>query len=258
MKYSLKEEINTYFNRVKIATLTQLKKKLNSKVDKTIQRYLKELDYYSSYSHKGQYYTHARIAKFNCMGLWQHKEVCFSKYSTLIDTIEYFVEISEHGYSSEVLDNILNVSTNNTLLQLIKSGRITRFKIEKKFYYFSILPHKRKQQVLLCRSIVEKKFGAKLASTQLEGLELKRGFALFFNQLDEKQKRLYAGIEAVKLGHGGDKIISETFGLDPHTVSKGRNEILTGDFEKQRIRKKGGGRIPVKKKVLKLLVSLGI
>jgi len=251
MKHSVYDVINRYFNRVKITTLDQLKKKLNTKVDKTVQRHLKELDYFSSYSHKRQYFTLKRIAEFDNQGLWTYKDVYFSIHGTLINTIEHFIAISEQGYCSEELDTLMNVSTNNTLLQLVKCERIIRLKVEKRFYYFSIIPYKMKQQILLRRSVVEKKFGVKLTTRRLESVELKRGLALLFNQLDEKQKRLYAGLEAAKLGYGGDKIVSEIFGIDPHTVSKGRQEILTGDFEKERIRKKGGGRITIKKKLLK-------
>jgi hypothetical protein len=69
--------------------------------------------------------------------------------------------------------------------------------------------------------------------------------------LDEKQRRLYAGLESLKLGYGGDRRIAGFIGLDPHTVAKGRRELLEQDFEVDRIRKAGGGRKPVEKKLLK-------
>ena len=52
---------------------------------------------------------------------------------------------------------------------------------------------------------------------------------LFFSLLDEQQRRLYAGLEAHKFGHGGDRRIAEFFGLDAHTVARGRQEL----FEEQ-------------------------
>ena len=70
MKRALFKDINKYFNRVKITTLVGLKKKLNVKVDKTVQRYLKELKFFTSYSHNGKYYTHQRIVDFDKNGLW--------------------------------------------------------------------------------------------------------------------------------------------------------------------------------------------
>jgi hypothetical protein len=78
--------------------------------------------------------------------------------------------------------------------------------------------------------------------------ELKAAIILFFSLLDEKQRRLYAGLEAARMGHGGDRKISDLLGLDPHTVAKGRRELLSGDFEREGIRQPGAGRKQVKKK----------
>ena len=78
--------------------------------------------------------------------------------------------------------------------------------------------------------------------------ELKAAIILFFSLLDEKQRRLYAGLEAFKLGHGGDCQISEFLGINVHTVARGRRELFAGDVERDRVRKKGGGRKPVEKK----------
>jgi hypothetical protein len=78
--------------------------------------------------------------------------------------------------------------------------------------------------------------------------ELKAGIVLFFSLLDERQRRLYAGLESLKLGHGGDRKIADLLGLDPGTVAKGRQQLLTRDVELQRVRKRGGGREPLEKK----------
>ena len=63
------------------------------------------------------------------------------------------------------------------------------------------------------------------------------------SNLSEKDKRLYAGAEAVKLPHGGITYISNLFGCDRKTVSRGILELKNPELiEKDRIRKKGGGR----------------
>jgi len=64
-----------------------------------------------------------------------------------------------------------------------------------------------------------------------------------YNQLSEKDRRLYAGAEAIKLPHGGIKYIADLLGCDRKTVRRGVFEILNPELiEKDRIRKKGGGR----------------
>ena len=69
--------------------------------------------------------------------------------------------------------------------------------------------------------------------------------------LDEKQRRLYAGLESIKQGHGGDKKIARLFGLDVHTVAKGRKELWSSEIEHAKVRRAGGGRKSLEKKRLK-------
>jgi len=62
----------------------------------------------------------------------------------------------------------------------------------------------------------------------------------FFKSLNEKDRRRYAGLEAMKLGHGGVSYIGEILGCDRKTVCKGIEEILAPpQLEPGRIRKKG-------------------
>ncbi len=78
--------------------------------------------------------------------------------------------------------------------------------------------------------------------------EVKAALLLFISLLDERQRRLYAGLEALKIGSGGDRQIAELLGLHPKTVAKGRHELLEQDVEVERVRRPGGGRKSVEKK----------
>ena len=63
----------------------------------------------------------------------------------------------------------------------------------------------------------------------------------FFQSLNEKDRRRYAGLEAKKLGHGGVSYVSEILGCDRKTVSKGIDELLDPpDLDPSRIRREGG------------------
>lgn len=65
----------------------------------------------------------------------------------------------------------------------------------------------------------------------------------FFDILDEKQKRLYAGIEATRLGWHGVEIVSKQYGIHPITVRKGKKDIENEIWlASTRIRQVGGGR----------------
>jgi hypothetical protein len=64
----------------------------------------------------------------------------------------------------------------------------------------------------------------------------------FYETLSEKDRRRYAAIEALKLGHGGQKYICEVLSCDPVTVQRGTEELQNGsEVPKGRIRKSGGG-----------------
>jgi hypothetical protein len=61
-----------------------------------------------------------------------------------------------------------------------------------------------------------------------------------FARLSEKDKRSYAAIESVKLGHGGIDYVSGLFGIDPKTVRRGLSDLEDAeDATPDRIRKKG-------------------
>ena len=77
--------------------------------------------------------------------------------------------------------------------------------------------------------------------------DLKAAIIIFFSLLNEKQRRLYAGLESFKWGHGGDLKIASLLGLDPRTVARGRKELSSGEIDPERVRKQGAGRMSVKK-----------
>jgi len=78
--------------------------------------------------------------------------------------------------------------------------------------------------------------------------EMRAAIILFYSLLDEQQRRLYAGLESMKLGHGGDSVLAEFLGLDPHTVARGRRQLLDRDVAVGRTRQSGAGRKAVEKK----------
>ncbi len=78
--------------------------------------------------------------------------------------------------------------------------------------------------------------------------ELRAAIVLFYSLLDEQQRRLYARLESTKQGHGGDRMMSQTLGLDVETVARGRRELLSGEVQLDRVRRAGGGRPRVEKK----------
>lgn len=75
--------------------------------------------------------------------------------------------------------------------------------------------------------------------------EIEAEMKKFYETLSEKDKRRYAAIEALKLGHGGIVYIAGVVGCDRDTVSEGIKELQAlpenSGYDK-RIRRPGGGR----------------
>jgi hypothetical protein len=75
--------------------------------------------------------------------------------------------------------------------------------------------------------------------------ELEAEMKKFYQTLTEKDKRRYAAIEAMKLGHGGIVYVANVVGCDRDTVSEGIKELkrMTSDSVYSKgIRRAGGGR----------------
>jgi len=231
----------------KVVTFNQIKECLNlSRM--TIIRRLRALSYLSSYSHKGKYYTLRSIPKFSEEGLWSYNSVYFSKFDTLINTCCHFVNTSESGYSVKELNDKLHVNVKLSLIELYKRKELYREKCKGEYVYFNKHFPRKKQQLLIRYSQNDTAvFNIDKLSGHVVTDELKAVIILFYSILNEKQRRLYAGLESLKIGRGGDALLSKLLNIDPETVSKGRKELNSGDFEKDRVRKQGAGRPEIKK-----------
>lgn len=244
-----KTVLQKFLNGNKIATLSELKAALNTNSTMTVFRKLKELEYISSYSHRGKYYSLVDIADFDNYGLWSYQSVWFSKYGNLIETVKDFIDNSTAGYSAKELESILHVEIKHTLLNLYQNERVIREKFDNVYVYFTNDKKRMKRQRLIRRDQVVGRHFDLTVEIDKHSHELKAAIILFFSLLDEKQRRLYAGLESFKIGHSGDKRIADLLGLDAHTVAKGRTELFSDDVEVERTRKKGAGRKPVEKKL---------
>lgn len=73
---------------------------------------------------------------------------------------------------------------------------------------------------------------------------------VFLSRLDEQQRRWYVALEAKKVGHGGDSLLSQITGLDVETIRRGRRDLDDALAQRpvERTRDPGGGRPPVEKK----------
>jgi len=228
--------------------LPELKEALGTTANLTVFRKLKLLDYLSSYTHRGRYYALRETARFDNTGLWSHDSVWFSRHGTLIATIEAFVNQALRGWFADELADALHVEVQDPLHDLVRGGRLRRTQVAGRFLYTSADSRQSRDQILTRQTASAVPLVADASALQVSPDELKAAILLFYSLLDEQQRRLFAGLESIKLGHGGDTALAVFLGLDPHTIARGRQQLLDQNVTSARTRRSGGGRKPVEKK----------
>jgi len=233
----------------KMSTMVEMKEVMGTKVDATIFRKLRELHYLRSYSHRGKYYTVPEVVRFDAKELWSCRAVHFSKQGSLLNAIAHHVDRSVSGYFEYEIESLLHVTVRVAVLKLLKENRISRQKVAGRYLYCSSRMRKRNRQYNdRKKHQIIKDSTLESMSSEMVFQEGKTLVELFLSLLDEKQRRLFAGLESIKLGYGGDKKIAHLFGLDMHTVAKGRKELCRGEIETDKVRRVSGGRKFLEKK----------
>jgi hypothetical protein len=174
--FFLSDPLRKFLRSKKIATLPELKQALGTAVDTTVFRKLKELSYRSSYSHRGRYYTLAEIPQFDPHGLWSFQSVWFSRWGTLVATVETLVDGSSQGYFAHELQQILHVEVKDSLLQLVEQHRLARQPVQGLFLYCSQDTAVRRRQVLARQALSEIPGSA---AAEVSPEELKASLVLF-------------------------------------------------------------------------------
>lgn len=237
------------FERRQIASLPELKSALGTAVAMSVFRKLAAMSYLTSYSHRGAYYTLPSIARFDAQGLWSCRDIWFSRHGTLLETLVAWVGEAPEGYFASELEALLHVPVKDPLRTLVERGRLSRHALDERWLYCAKDRARQREQRLARQAQIETFALAQWSGVSVtESAELKAAVVLFYSLLDERQRRLFAGLESFKYGHGGDTLLAGLLGLDPDTVARGRRELLSGEVQHGRIRAAGGGRPRAEKK----------
>ncbi len=86
----------------------------------------------------------------------------------------------------------------------------------------------------------------------LEVVDYHRAINRVLVEMDERSRRLFAGLLARQIGRGGIQRLYEITGLSRTTIRRGLHECQSGHDcrETDRVRRAGGGRKPIEKKLL--------
>jgi hypothetical protein len=141
------KELRKLLLRAKTVDMEALFGACDTRSRMTVFRRLRQLGYLSSFTHAGRYYTLLDIPAFDERGLWFHGDIGFSRDGTLKQTVAVQVEQAPEGRTHRELERMLRVRVHNTLLELVRQGRIGRERFQRKYLYVSADPDWATEQV---------------------------------------------------------------------------------------------------------------
>jgi hypothetical protein len=121
-----KAALRKLFGRDPAAKLAELRRVLKTGSRTSVFRRLKAIGYFSSFTHRGRYYTLREIPRFDSLGLWRWRDVGFSKAGSLKSTVRELVEVSPAGRTHRELQGLLGVRAHNELLDLTRAQKLRR------------------------------------------------------------------------------------------------------------------------------------
>ncbi|MFQ5409493.1 MAG: hypothetical protein ACE5FI_13860 [Anaerolineales bacterium] len=120
------ERLRRVIERRRVAEMKALRRASPGRSQRSLFRDLSQLDYLSSYTHAGRYYTLASIPEFDEYGLWFYKAVGFSRMGTLKKAVAELVDTSAAGYLHRELEHRVRIRVHNTLLDLVRAKQLGR------------------------------------------------------------------------------------------------------------------------------------
>ena len=136
-KINPRKKVENLFRKRRVVTMSDLCEVIGSSSRMTVFRRLREIEYVSSYTHAGRYYTLYDIARFDADGIWFYDDIGFSQNGSLKNTVTYLVHNGDAGRFHSGLERQLRVRVHNVLLDLVKSEQIKRIKFEGQYLYLS-------------------------------------------------------------------------------------------------------------------------
>jgi len=124
------------FSLRRVLTITELAKILICSII-TVRRRLKEWLAYTSYNKNGRYYTLPSIPKFNKKGIWTYKDIFFSRYGTLKNTVIALATKSKKGLTHSELEEIIGMNPKCFMARFKEIPGVRKEKYKNQIVYFS-------------------------------------------------------------------------------------------------------------------------
>ena len=136
-KINAQKKVENLLRKRRVVTMSDLSEVIGSSSRMTVFRRLRQIEYVTSYTHAGRYYTLYDIARFDSDGIWFYDDIGFSQNGSLKNTVTYLVDGSDAGKFHFDLERQLRVRVHNVSLDLVQSKQIGRIKFEGQYLYLS-------------------------------------------------------------------------------------------------------------------------
>jgi hypothetical protein len=130
--------LRRFFDKKTVLDMSQVCNTVSTMSRTTGFRYLRGLQHLTSYTHNGKYYTLPGIAQFDSNGFWYFGDIGFSIHGTLIETVYQTIAQSIAGKANSELEKHCRVKVQVALRTLLRSKKIARVKLEKKYLYVHV------------------------------------------------------------------------------------------------------------------------
>jgi hypothetical protein len=119
------QKVVNWLQKRKVATMRQLRYQFQLS-HMTVIRAVKKYGYYTSYNHNAGYYVLQDVPEFSEWGLWNYRDIRFSRYGTLTQTLVALVRESPAGLTVVELEERLETKVANLVSRLVRDGFIQR------------------------------------------------------------------------------------------------------------------------------------
>jgi hypothetical protein len=163
----------------------------------TVRRRLKEWRVYTSYNKNGRYYTLPSIPTFNAYGIWRYRDIYFSRYGTLKNTVIGLAAKSEKGLTHSELEQIIGMNPKYFMTRFKEVPGLRKETDKHRIIYYSADPALYEEQKR--KRFPPEPTAARLppdATSILILVELIHNPSLSIEELSEQLKQKGHGVEA--------------------------------------------------------------
>jgi hypothetical protein len=130
------QRVLTRFQARKVMTVGELARQMRCST-RTVHRRLQVWQAIHSYNQNGRYYVLPSVPTFDPNGLWRYRDIGFSQYGNLTETLVALVRNSPAGLSSAELGQLLGMEPRSFLWLFRSHPALIRERHHRHFVYFA-------------------------------------------------------------------------------------------------------------------------